>query len=158
VPRGFGYDKYYLSFQENVASVGGLGGSSDPDGRPRRRPRRRSRARLERNRAERRLREGDLDRETREVEARLEAARLETGIARRAVALAEESVAQAQALAREGRGEADGVDRPSSLSRRRRRTSLAPVGDQIEARLALLDLRGEISSAFGAEAAPAAAP
>jgi len=158
VPRGFGYDKYYLSFQENVASVGVsvvlpilTGGREDALAA-------RSRARLERIRAERRLREGDLDRETREAQARLEAARLETGIARRAVALAEESVAQAQALSREGRGEADGIDQ-AELALAEAETDLARARrDQIEARLALLDLRGEISSAFGAEAAPAAAP
>ena len=119
VPRGFGYDKYYLSFQENVASVGVsvvlplLTGGHEAAQEAR------SRARLEQVLAERSLREADLTQAARQAEARLAQASLETGIARRAAAIAEESLAQARALAREGRGEADGVARAGARPVRR---------------------------------------
>jgi len=155
VPRGFGYDKYYLSFQENVASVGVsvvlplLTGGHEAAQEAR------SRARLEQVLAERSLREADLTQAARQAEARLAQAGLETGIARRAAAIAGEGLAQARAIAREGRGEADGVaraqlalsDAEEDLARARR--------DEIDARLQLLALRGELLSTFGVEAAAA---
>jgi outer membrane protein TolC len=152
VPRGFGYDKYYLSFQENVASVGVsvvlplLTGGREAAQQAR------SRARLEQVLAERSEREADLARASRQAEARLAQTSLETGIARRAAALGEEALSQARAVAREGRGEADGVERAQlaladaedDLARARR--------EEVEARLELLGLRGELLSTLGAQA------
>ncbi|MGH9368500.1 MAG: TolC family protein, partial [Thermoanaerobaculia bacterium] len=158
VPRAFGYDKYYLSFQENVASVGvSVVLPVFTGGREAARAAQ-SRARLEQVEAERRLRESEIAQRAREAEAQLVRAGLEAGLARRAVAVAQEGVAVARALAREGRGEADGVDRgelalseaEEELARARR--------DQVDARLRLLALRGELLSAFGVEPPPAAAP
>ncbi len=157
VPRGFGYDKYYLSFQENVASVGVsvvlplLTGGHEAAQEAR------SRARLEQVLAERSLREADLTQAARQAEARLAQASLETGIARRSAAIAEESLAQARALAREGRGEADGVAR-AELALSDAEDELAHARrDELDARLQLLALRGELLATFGAEASPAAA-
>jgi outer membrane protein len=157
VPRGFGYDKYYLSFQENVASVGVsvvlplLTGGHEAAQEAR------SRARLEQVLAERSLREADLTQAARQAEARLAQASLETGIARRSAAIAEESLAQARALAREGRGEADGVAR-AELALSDAEDELAHARrDELDARLQLLALRGELLATFGAEASPASA-
>src|SRR5262249_51038985 len=98
VPKGFGYDKYYLNFQENVASVGAsvvlpvlTGGRETAQAA-------RARARVEQVEAERRLREDELSRDARTADARLERARLELGIARRAIALGDAGIAQARAL------------------------------------------------------------
>jgi outer membrane protein TolC len=157
VPRGFGYDKYYLSFQENVASVGVsvvlplLTGGHEAAQEAR------SRARLEQVLAERSLREADLTLVARQTEARLAQANLETGIARRAAAIAGESLAQARAVAREGRGEADGVAR-TELAMSDAEDDLAHARrDELDARLQLLALRGELLATLGAETAPAAA-
>lgn len=158
VPEAFGYDKYYLNFQENVASIGVsvvlpvLTGGRDAAQAAQ------SRARLDQVEAERRLRESELAQLVREAEARLARARLDAGIAKRAMALAGEALSQAESFQREGRGEADGVDRAElalsdtedDLSRARR--------DQIEARLSLLEFEGELLSALGAESTTTARP
>ena len=158
VPRGFGYDKYYLNFQENVASVGVsvvlpllTGGREAAQAA-------RARARSEQVEAERRLREEDLAREARTADARRERAGLEAGIARRAVSLAEAELAQARALAREGRGEADGVERRLlELSEAEDKLALA-LREQVETRLSVHALRGELLSALGLPAASAPGP
>jgi outer membrane protein len=158
VPNAFGYDKYYLNFQENVASVGVSVVIPVLTGGRERAQAAQSRARLEQVEAQRRMRESDLAQQARQAEALLERTGLEAGLARRAVALAEEALSQAQALSREGRGEADGVDRAQialseaedELGRARR--------DQLDARLRLLSLRGELLSALGVEPVPAPMP
>jgi len=154
VPRAFGYDKYYLNFQENVASLGVsvvlpllTGGRETALAAQ-------SRARLEQIEAQRHLRESELAREARQAEAELARADLDAALARRALGLNEEALGQAQALAREGRGEADGVEL-AALGLSKSEEDLAGAErDRIDARLRLLALRGELLSAFGLEAKP----
>lgn len=158
VPRGFGYEKYYLKFQENVASVGvSIALPVLTGGRASARAAQ-SRARLEQIEAQRRLRESDVAQQAREAEAHLARSGLDAGLARRAVGLAEEALSQAQALAREGRGEADGVDRAQLALSEAEEDRARALRDHAEARLRLLALRGELLPALGVEAAPASAP
>jgi outer membrane protein len=149
VPNAFGYDKYYLNFQENVASIGVsvvlpvLTGGRDSAQASQ------SRARLEQVEAQRRLRENDLTREVGEAEAKLDRTRLQVGIARRAVALSSEALSQAQALSREGRGDVDAVDR-AQLALSEAEDELAHARrDQVDARLELLTIEGNVLSALG---------
>jgi outer membrane protein TolC len=158
IPSGFGYDKYYLNFQENVASIGVsvvlpvlTGGRESARAAQ-------SRARLEQVEAQRRLRESEVAQQARQAEARLASTGLEAGLARRAVGVAEEALSQAQALAREGRGEADGVDRAQLALSEAEQDRARALRDQAEARLRLLALRGELLSALGVEAAPSPEP
>ena len=154
VPRGFGYEKYYLNFQENVASIGVsvvlpvlTGGREAAQAA-------KARARVEQVEAERRLREDELSREARTAEARLERARLEVGIARRAVALGDAGVSQARALNREGRGGADSVEQGLlELSDAEDRLAAAEREDA-EARLAVHVLRGDLLESLRLEPAP----
>ena len=153
VPRGFGYDKYYLNFQENVASIGVsvvlpvlTGGRETAQAA-------RARARVEQVEAERRLREDELAREAHEADARLERSRLEAGLARRAVALGDAGLTQARALAREGRGDADAVERGLlELSDAEEKLAVARR-EESEARLAVHVLRGHLLEALGVEPA-----
>jgi outer membrane protein TolC len=159
IPNAFGYDKYYLNFQENVASIGVsvvlpvLTGGRDSAQAAQ------SRARLEQVEAQRHLRALDLTRQAREGQAQLAQAKLEAGIARRAVALAGETLSQAQSISREGRGEADAVDRAAlaladaedELARSRR--------DEVDARLRLLAVEGRLLEALDSGSRePAQAP
>ena len=120
VPDAFGYDKYYLNFQENVASIGVsvvlpvLTGGRDSAQAAQ------SRARLEQVEAERRLRENDLTQLVGQAQARLARTRLQVGVARRAVALAGGSLSEAQSIAREGRGRSTRSTGRNSPSRRPR--------------------------------------
>ncbi len=158
VPDAFGYDKYYLNFEENVASVGvSVVLPVFTGGRDKARAAR-SRARLEQVEAERRLRESEVSRLAREVEAQLARAGIEAGLARRSVAIAEEGNSQAKALAREGRGEADGPDRAEIALAQAEEQQAQSRRDLVESRLRLLALRGELLEAFGAEPVPAAEP
>jgi outer membrane protein TolC len=156
VPDAFGYDKYYLNFQENVASIGVsivlpvLTGGRDSAQAAQ------SRARLEQVEAQRRLRENDLTQQVGQAQARLARTRLQVGIARRAEALSGEALSQAQALSREGRGEADTVDR-AQLSLSEAEDELAHARrDHVDARLQLLTIEGNVLTALGAE--PPASP
>ncbi|HTO88582.1 MAG TPA: TolC family protein [Thermoanaerobaculia bacterium] len=158
VPNAFGYDKYYLNFQENVASVGVsivlpvlTGGRETARAAQ-------SRAQLEQLRAQRHVREQDLSTEVRRAEALLARAGLEAGVARRAVAVAEGGVAQQQALAREGRGEADGVDSAQIALAEAEEELAGARRDQLDGRLRLLALQGELLSALGVGPAPAPGP
>src|SRR5262249_53073209 len=150
VPRGFGYDKYYLSFSENVASVGVsivvpvLTGGRDSAQAAQ------ARARLSRVEAERRIREEDLSQDVRTAEAAATRLRLEAGLARRGAALAEEALRQARALAGEGRGEPDAVPRAELALVDSREDAAVLARDEVAARLRLLALRGELLSALGA--------
>jgi outer membrane protein TolC len=148
IPNAFGYDKYYLNFQENVASIGVsvvlpvLTGGRDSAQAAQ------SRARLEQVEAQRHLRELDLTRQAREGQAQLAQAKLEAGIARRAVALAGETLSQAQSISREGRGEADAVDR-AALALSDAEDELAhSLRDQVDARLRLLAVEGRLLEAL----------
>jgi hypothetical protein len=99
-----------------------------------------------------------VSRQAREAEAQLARAGLESGLARRAVAIAEEGVSQARALAREGRGEVDGPDLAEIALAQAEEQMAQANRDQIDSRLRLLALRGALLEAFGAEAMPADEP
>ncbi len=151
IPRGLGYDKYYLSYKENVASLGVsvvvpvfTGGRATARAAQ-------ARARLAHVEAQRRVREEDLVSEVRSAEAAAQLLRLEFGLVRRGVSLAEEGLRQAKALAREGRAEADAVDR-AELALVDAEDDAARAGrENVEARLRLLALKGELLSAFELE-------
>jgi outer membrane protein TolC len=151
VPRGFGYDKYYLSFQENVASVGVsvvlpilTGGRESARAAQ-------SRARLAHVEAERRVREGELTSDVRSAEAAAGQAHLALSLSRRGAALAEESLRQARALAREGRGMPDAVEQAELAFVESQEEALAASREDVAARLRLLKLTGELLPAFEAE-------
>jgi outer membrane protein len=148
VPRLFGYDKYYLKFQENVASVGVsialpilTGGRESAQAAQ-------SRARLAQVDAQKRLREGEIALDAREAETLHERAGLELGLARRAVAISDAALRQAEAIAHEGRGELNEVER-AQIELSDAEEKLARAGrEQAEARSRLLALRGELLSAL----------
>ncbi len=154
VPRGFGYDKYYLTFQENVASVGVsvvlpvlTGGRESAAGRAVARA-------LERVLTERRLREEELDGEIRAGRgaARPHAPRARDRPACRRAGRAGSGSGEGARAGRAGGGgrPRSGVDRAFG----RRGGAWRALRDQLEAKLALLDLRGELLAALGAEEAP----
>jgi outer membrane protein TolC len=151
VPRSFGYDKYYLSFQENVASVGVsvvlpilTGGRESARAAQ-------SRARLAHVEAERRVREGELASDLRSAEAAAGQAHLALSLSRRGAALAEESVRQARSLAREGRGTPDAVEQAELALVESQEEALAASREDVAARLRLLKLTGELLPAFQTE-------
>lgn len=155
IPRGFGYDKYYLSYKENVASFGVsivlpvfTGGRDSARAAQ-------SRARLARVEAQRRVREEDLAQEVRTAEAASERLRLESGLARRGAALAAEALRQARALAREGRAEADAADQAELALVDAEEDAARSAREEVEARLHLLALKGELLQAFDAGPEPA---
>ena len=155
IPRGFGYDKYYLSYKENVASVGVsvvlpvLTGGRDSARAAQ------SRARLANIEAQHRVREEDLAQEVRTAEAAAERLFLEAGLARRGAALAEEALRQARAFTREGRAEADAVERAELALVDAEDDAARAAREQVEARLRLLALKGELLPAFDAASEPA---
>jgi outer membrane protein TolC len=151
IPRGLGYDKYYLSYKENVASLGVsvvlpvLTGGRDAARAAQ------ARARLANVEAQRRVRQEDLAQEVRTSEAAAERLHLESGLARRGVDLAEEALRQTRALARESRTDADAVER-AELALVDAEEDAARTGrEEIEARLRLLALTGELLPAFDIE-------
>lgn len=154
VPRGFGYEKYYLAYKENVASVGVslvlpiLTGGRDSARAAQ------SRARLSHVEAERRVREDDLAQEVETAESVAERSRLEAALARRGVALAQESLLQARALLREGRGEANAVEQAELALVDAEEDALRASQDQVVTRLRLLALGGGLLPAFAAEGEP----
>ena len=151
-PRGFGYEKYYLSYKENVASVGvSLVLPILTGGRETARAAQ-ARARLSRVEAERHVREQDLALEVETAEAAAERSRLEAALARRGVALAQEALRQARALFREGRGEANGVEQAELALVEAEEDALRASREQIATRLHLLALAGGLLPAFDAEA------
>jgi outer membrane protein len=152
VPKGFGYEKYYLSYKENVASVGvSLVLPILTGGRETARAAQ-SRARLAHVEAERRVREEDLALEVRTAEAAAERSRLEAALARRGVALAQEALRQARALLREGRGDANAVEQAELALVDAEEDALRASREQIETRLHLLALGGALLPAFDGEA------
>jgi outer membrane protein TolC len=151
VPTGFGYEKYYLSYKENVASVGvSLVLPILTGGRETARAAQ-SRARLSHVEAERRIREEDLAQDVEKTEAAAERSRLEATLARRGVALAQETLRQARALDREGRGEANAVEQAELALVDAEEEALQASRDQVVARLRLLALGGGLLPAFDAE-------
>jgi outer membrane protein TolC len=158
IPRGLGYDKYYLSYKENVASLGvSVVVPVFTGGRQTARAAQ-SRARLAHVEAQRRMREEDLVSEVRSAEAAAERLHLESGLARRGVSLAEEALRQAKALAREGRADADAVDRAQLALVDAEDDAARAARENVEARLRLLALKGELLSAFELETEPPGRP
>lgn len=151
-PKRFGYDKYYLSYKENVASVGvALVLPVSTGGRETARAAQ-SRALLARVEAQRRAREEDLTLEVRTAEAAAERSRLEAGLARRGVALAQEALRQARALLREGRAEANAVEHAELALVDAEEDAVRAAREQVESRLYLLVLGGGLLPVFDLEA------
>jgi outer membrane protein len=152
VPTGFGFEKYFQSFKENVASVGvSLVLPVLTGGRETARAAQ-ARARLAHVEAERRVREEDLALEVHTAEAAAERSRLEAALARRGVALAQEALRQARALLREGRGEANAVEQAELALVDAEEDALRTSREQVEIRLRLLALGGGLLPAFDGEA------
>ncbi len=113
-------------------------------------------ARLEKTRADRRARERDLELAVRRAEANLARSQGEFRLATRALAAARDGLRVAQALAGEGRGEPDAVERAEITA--------AKAGDELgqarqgltAARARLLELRGELPGALLASTTAAA--
>ncbi|HMF09368.1 MAG TPA: TolC family protein [Thermoanaerobaculia bacterium] len=119
-------------------------------------------ARLEKVRADRRLRERDLELSVRRAEIELKRSESQAQLASRALSAAREALRVAQALAGEGRGEADDVDlRQLELSHAQDDRIRAEQG-VLAARTTLLDLRGDLPAALlspdGSRKDPASSP
>jgi outer membrane protein TolC len=105
-------------------------------------------ARVEKIRADRRGRERDLELAVRRAEADLSRARADFQLSSRALAAAREGLRVAQALAAEGRGEADGVDL-GEIAVAKAEDERAEAGQGLlAARAKLLELRGELPAAL----------
>lgn len=139
------YAKYYNSFNENDFSVGitfaipiWAGGRIDDTEA-------RSRASVMRAEAERDARESDLEVAVRRAEASVARVDAEHSLSRRAQGIAEQDLASAEVLAREGRGEAGLLDdkrmQVADADEDATKTALAAL----EERVKLLALRGELS-------------
>jgi outer membrane protein TolC len=139
------YAKFYNSFNENNFSVGvslmiplWAGGRIDDTEA-------RAKASVVRAESERSARESDLEVAVRRAEAAVASADAEHSLSRRAQGIAEQDLAAAELLSREGRGEAAAVEE--------RRMALADADEDatrsalaaLEQRVRLLALRGELS-------------
>jgi len=113
-------------------------------------------ARLEKARADRRARERDLELSVRRAEADLAHAQGEFRLATRAQAFARDALRVAQALAGEGRGEADAVER-GEIAAAKAEDDLGQASQGLTAaRAKLLELRGELPGALLASTTTAA--
>jgi outer membrane protein TolC len=105
-------------------------------------------ARLDKVRADQRLRDRDLELAVRRAEVELKRAESQSQLASRALAAAREALRVAQALAVEGRGEPDDVDlRQLELARAQDDRIRAEQG-VLAARAGLLDVRGDLPGAL----------
>ncbi len=112
-------------------------------------------ARLEKTRADRRARERDLELAVRHAEADLARSQGELRLATRALAVARDALRVAQALANEGRGEPDAVER-GEIAAAKAEDDLGQASQGLlTARTKLLELRGELPGALLASAAAA---
>ncbi len=110
-------------------------------------------ARLEKTRADRRARERDLELAVRRAEADLARSQGEFRLATRALAVARDALRVAQALANEGRGEPDAVER-GEIAVAKAEDDLGQASQGLlAARSKLLELRGELPEALLASAA-----
>jgi outer membrane protein TolC len=115
-------------------------------------------ARLEKIQADRRARERDLELAVRRTEAEDAGAKSQSQLAARALALARDALRVENALANEGRGEPDAVDRAEILAAKAEEDQSQVRQGLLAARARLLELRGELPVALlGAPAASAAA-
>jgi len=128
VPPYYNYDQYYLKVDTNTASAA------------------QARAKEERAKEQRRAREIDVARAARATAAEADLAGREVELARKGLAVAREALRVAEARAREGRGEPDGVPR-AELEVADAEDALSRAVESLTgARLALLSLRGEIAA------------
>ena len=140
------FDQYFVKFKPNDIAVGvsiviplWTGGrlTESVNG---------AQARVEREEAAHRARERDLELAVRRAEAELVGAGGRAAVAERAAGVAREALRVAAALSAEGRGGADEVDlKTIELSEADADLATANQG-LLAARIALLDLRGELSS------------
>jgi outer membrane protein TolC len=152
------YAKYYNSFNENDFSVGitfaipiWAGGRIDDTEA-------RAKASVMRAEAERDARESDLEVAVRRAEASVARVDAEHSLSRRAQGIAEQDLAAAEVLAREGRGEAGLLDdkrmQVADADEDATKTALAAL----EERVKLLALRGELSRTVLGSEPPCAVP
>jgi outer membrane protein TolC len=152
------YSKYYNSFNENDLSFGisfaipvWAGGRIDDTEA-------RAKASVMRAEAERDARESDLEVTVRRAEAAVARADAEHSLSRRAQGIADQDLAAAEVLAREGRGEAGLVDQKKMLAADADEDATKTALSALEERVKLLALRGELSrTVLGAEP-PCAVP
>jgi outer membrane protein TolC len=105
-------------------------------------------ARVEKVRADRRARERDLELAVRRAEVDLTRARADSQLSSRALAAAREGLRVAQALAAEGRGEADGVDLGEIAVAKAEDEEVEAGRGLLAARAKLLEVRGELPAAL----------
>jgi outer membrane protein TolC len=139
------YSKYYNSFNENDFSFGisfvipvWAGGRIDDTEA-------KAKASVLRAEAERSARESDLEASVRRAEAAVARADAEHGLSRRAQGIAEQDLASAELLAREGRGEAAAVEERRILAADADEDATKTALTVLEDRVHLLALRGELA-------------
>lgn len=153
------YSKYYNSFNENDFSVGITFAIPVWTGGRLKDTEARARASVLRVEAEREARDSDLETAVRRAEASVARADAEHNLSRRAQGIAEQDLASAELLMREGRAEAGLVDeRRMSLADSDEETARTAL-EALQQRVQLLGLRGELArTVLGAEPPCAAAP
>ena len=145
VPPYYNYNQYYLKVDTNTASAGvsvvvpvlsgGLETARAAE----------ARAKEERLKAQRRAREEEVVRAARAAAADADLAGRDLELARGSVAVAEEALRVAKALAGEGRGEPDGVPRAQIEAADAEDAVSRATEALVAARLALLGIRGGLS-------------
>ncbi len=144
VPPYYNYDKYFLKVDTNTASVGVsvvlpvLSGGLETARAAK------ARAKEERLKDERQAREEEIVRAVRAAGADADLAARELELARQSGAVAEEALRVAKALAREGRGDPDGVPRAEIEAADAEEGTARAAEAVVGARLALLSLRGDL--------------
>lgn len=142
------FDQYFVKFKSNDWAVGISVAVPLWTGGRLRHGQTAADARVEKIRADRRGRERDLELAVRRAEADLSRARADFQLSSRALAAAREGLRVAQALAAEGRGEADGVDL-GEIAVAKAEDERAEAGQGLlAARARLLELRGELPAAL----------
>ena len=146
------YSKYYNSFNENDFSFGisiaipvwTSGRLADTEAK--------AKASVLRAEAEKEARESDLEVAVKRSEAAVARAEAEHSLARRAQGIAEQDLAAAELLSREGREEAGVVDERRRLLADADEEAARTALSALEERVQLLSLRGELSrTVLGAE-------
>jgi outer membrane protein TolC len=142
------FDQYFVKFKSNDWAVGISVAVPLWTGGQLRHGQTAADARVEKIRADRRGRERDLELAVRRSEADLSRARAEFQLSSRALAAAKEGLRVAQALAAEGRGEADGVDLGEIAVAKAEDEGAEAGQGLLAARARLLELRGELPAAL----------
>ncbi len=138
------FDQYFVKFKTNDVAVGVSVAIPLWTGGRLMHGQAAASAKLEKVRADRRLRDRDLELAVRRAEIQVRHAEGEAQLAARALAAARDALRVAEALGNEGRGEPDDVDaRSLELSRAENDRVSADQG-LLAARAGLLELRGEL--------------